>query len=147
MLLRQLHLHPERQRAREHNAALLADLLSDIDGLLLAPADERITAHGLHLVLIRVPSALGRKDRPVEALQAEGVPVTGGYPQGLHHNRAVARMARRNVPDQLIADCPHTDAVAGDTVALAHRQLLADEQAMRDIADAFCKVLGAFDRI
>jgi dTDP-4-amino-4,6-dideoxygalactose transaminase len=146
----QLQLHEQRQSVRERNAALLTDLLDQIDGVQALSVDERVTAHGRHGFLVRVKAAAGLKQRFVDALAAEGIPIGGGYP-GLHTMPALADAIRRNTEfagaTYLPRSCPGTDEISSDALVLTQSQLLADERAMRDIAAAIEKVLAHRDEL
>ncbi|WP_205857449.1 DegT/DnrJ/EryC1/StrS family aminotransferase, partial [Phytoactinopolyspora endophytica] len=93
ILRAQLVRHPARQQVRERNAMLLAGLLSDVEGVELAPPDPAVTAHGRHLFIFRAPAlaAAGTRDAAVRALAAEGLTgaSTGYVP--LHRNVALMR--------------------------------------------------------
>lgn len=148
----QLDRFPAQQEIRTRNAGLLSELLGKIDGVRLPDADERITAHGWHLYVFRVPVAgfPGGKAAFLEALAAEGIPGSGGYP-GLHRNDAVAKAAGENAAlvgsTYATPDCPVTDELATDTVWFGQNVLLADPEsdpsAMYDIAAAVEKVLAS----
>lgn len=150
ILIEQLKRHPEQQERRESCARELTRLLGSIDGVFTAPADERITAHGRHLFLMRIPALRpdGLRDRFVTALRAEGIPASPGY-GGLHRNDAILGMTTRNAvfadADAPEPRCPVADEVVLDTVWLPQNVLLAAPGEMGDIAMAIKKVLEQVD--
>lgn len=141
----QLARHPEQQATREKNAHYLGALLSSISGVRLADPDDRITAHGRHLFVFRLPGLAGKRDAVVDALAAEGVPASAGY-TGLHRNAALVREAVRNAGhvggDYRPRECPVSDELAADSIWLRQELLLAGQADMRDIATAVEKVLA-----
>lgn len=134
----------DQQATRERNAALLTKQLGEVDGILVAPDDPAVTAHGRHLFLMRVPGFAGRRDTALKALEAEGLRgVSGGYVP-LHRNAAVLRDAKA-IADRLgqpypEADCPNADAVSTDTIWLPQTFLLGTEETTHRIAAAIEKV-------
>lgn len=145
----QMRQLPDMQERRAENDALLRDLLADVDGVQIADPDPRVTSHGHHLFIFRVPElgTQGKRDAAVEALAAEGVPgaSTGYVP--LHRNEAVARDSRA-LADRLgqplpQADCPNADLVSSDTIWLPQFTLLGTKDQTEAIAAAIAKVAGA----
>lgn len=149
----QLRQLPELQRQRAANDALLRDLLSDVDGVQIATPDPRVTSHGHHLFIFRVPElgAHGKRDAAVEALAAEGVPgASPGYVP-LHKNEAVANesraLAERLGQPLPQAACPNADRVSSDTIWLPQFSLLGSDEQTEAIATAITKVAGATDAL
>lgn len=145
----QLARHPAQQHVRERNATLLTKLLSEVDGIQLAPSDPAVTAHGRHLFLFRVPAlgAAGTRDAAVKALAAEGLHgASSGYVP-LHRNDALAReidsLTRRLGQPYPEADVPAADEVCADTIWLPQPYLLGTEEQTHRIAAAVTKVVAA----
>jgi dTDP-4-amino-4,6-dideoxygalactose transaminase len=136
----QLRRHPRLQEIRERNARLLTDLLSDVDGVRLAPDDPAITAHGRHLFMLRVPAlaAPGRREAALKSLAAAGLDrVSPGYVP-LHRNAAVLREAQA-ITDRLgqpypEPNCPNADQVSTDTLWLPQTYLLGTEDQTQALA-------------
>lgn len=144
---------PGQQEVRERNARALADQLADVPGVELPPADDRVTAHGRHLFIFRVPElgARGLRDAAVEALGAEGVAgaSTGYVP--LHRNEAVVGEARA-LAEKLgqpwpEPDCPQADLVSGDTIWLPQRVLLGSDDQVAAVGRAIVKVVASADQL
>jgi dTDP-4-amino-4,6-dideoxygalactose transaminase len=152
ILRAQLQRHPEQNARRNTNAAILSELLSDVEGVTLPPADERITAHGWHLYLFRVPGLGGaeKRDAFARALTAEGVPCATGY-NGLHRNDALRQeataLAERLGQPYPEPEVPVTDQLVTDSVWLPQNTLLGTEEDTRAIADAIAKVLRHADSL
>ena len=70
----------------------------------------------------------------IEALQAEGVPVTAGYPQPIYRNELFKHHPH------VVHDCPEAEAYCRASVWLPHNALLADEQWIDDALAAVRKV-------
>jgi len=139
----QLRRHPQLQEVREGNARLLTDLLEKAPGILLAPDDPAITAHGRHLFMLRVP---GRRDAVLEALRAAGFDrASSGYVP-LHRNAAVLRESQaittrlgQPYPEH---PCPNADLVSTDTIWLPQPYLLGAEDETRAIADTIANAVS-----
>lgn len=150
VLSAQLPRLAEQQRRREAGAMLLRELLADVDGVTCDAEDERWTAHGRHLFLMRLPAVAGDatlRDAMVRALHAEGVVgASTGYAP-LHRNAALladtADLARRFGRPAPRPDCPVADEVSADTVWLPQHLLLAEPTQLEQIADAISRVVAA----
>jgi len=70
-----------QNRTREKNAMFLSAQLSQIDGIKPLVHDRRTTVHGYHIYMFRYDEkATGlKRDRFLNALNAEGVPAFSGY--------------------------------------------------------------------
>ena len=91
--------------------------------------------------------------RFLEALQAEGVPVSEGWYRPLYRNGVFANahvgpphgirapLAGMDV-DYRHASCPVCEQVCGDAVWIPHNVLLADESQILRIAEAIRKVIA-----
>jgi len=153
VLRAQLARHPQQQEVRERNAALLTMLLSEVDGVALAPDDPAVSAHGRHLYLMRIPAlaAPGRRDAALRALAAEGLAEASGGYMPLHCNTALIAEAMA-LSDRLgqpypLGECPNAVAVSKDTIWLTQTSLLGTEQRTRGIASAIAKVVSAADNL
>jgi dTDP-4-amino-4,6-dideoxygalactose transaminase len=139
LLLNQLQRLPQQVAIRMERAQRLRKGLSQIPGLRSTPEqlDERVTIHGWHLFSMMfdqdnyegVP-----RSRVIEALQAEGLPVTAGYPQPIYRNDLF-----KDHP-HVIHDCPEAERYCRTAVWLPQNALLADEQWIDDALAAIRKV-------
>ena len=82
LLLAQMTRLEAQSRTREQNAAYLTSLLREIPGILPAKMYEGCTRNAYHLYMFRYkPEAFGGMPRArfIQALNAEGIPCSGGY--------------------------------------------------------------------
>jgi dTDP-4-amino-4,6-dideoxygalactose transaminase len=136
LLLAQLTRLPEQSLRREANAALLDQGLHEVPGIITIPPDPRMTRRGCHLYCFRLDTEKLGVSRAsfIEAMTAEGVPLTPGYERPLYRNAVFnGRPGAR-------AHCPVCEQVCNDTCWIFHTLLLADASAMRSIVDAVAKV-------
>ena len=127
LLLNQLERLPGQVATRMERAARLREGLKEIGGLVPTPdvLDERVAAHGFHIFSMRYDErAFDGLPRNlfVEALQAEGLPVTTGYPHPIYHNELFKQHSH------IVQPCPQAEAYCKSSVWLPHNALLADEQ-------------------
>ena len=140
---------------RAANGEYLNGLLDDLPGIGVRQIDSFATRPAHHVYIFRYdPSEFSRVSRKrfIEAMNAEGIPVTAGYRQPLHQtslftNRedALARAWPRNdgIPDidYTNTSCPEAERLCHDeTVFLTQNVLLGDQHGMTQIADAIEKI-------
>ena len=156
VLLAQLERLPEHTARREANAACLDEMLDEIAGITPRQRPPQVTTSALHLYMFNYRAeAFGGLPRAgfLKALQAEGIPCSPGY-QPLYRAIGYRRLlAERHgllkpwqepegeLPTQ--EPCPACERASEETVWLYQWQLLADRQAMEDIAKAICKIQAA----
>jgi dTDP-4-amino-4,6-dideoxygalactose transaminase len=146
LLLNQLSRLPEQVATRMDRARRLREGLRKISGLKPTPEtlDERVTAHGYHIFSMQFDQeAFGgpSRSRVIEALQAEGLPVTAGYPQPIYQNELF-----KDHP-HVVHDCREAEAYCRSSVWLPHNALLADEQWIEDTLAAISKVRERADEL
>ena len=147
ILMGQFERLEEQSRRREENAGLLTRGLSEIGGLEPPSLSPDATRHGWHLYMIAYhPEAFEGLPKAIllEALNAEGIPCTGGYSYPLYDNpmfdRATGRVAGsrarfRSVP------CPTSEwACSEGAVLVSQSMLLAGPDDVDDIVEAFARV-------
>jgi dTDP-4-amino-4,6-dideoxygalactose transaminase len=157
ILRAQLGRLDEQNRHRQRMAAYLSQKLEPIDGIRPLVQDARTTLHGYHLYIFRYDeqaAGLGRS-RFTEALEAEGIPIFGGYPYPLYKNPMFLekRFINGAFPlgteyhedldyAQFAERCPVSErACTSEAVWLTQNLLLGTEKDMDDIVDAIAKVL------
>lgn len=144
ILLAQLKRLPGQLEQRSRAAAHLTERLNQIPGIYVPAVPEGVTTHGWHLFccLWRGAAEGGLpREQVVRALNAEGVPVFGGYVP-LNRNQAIideiARMG--GTPP---ADCPVAERVVAEEVLVFRMQMLHGTQAdLDDMVKAVAKVAG-----
>ena len=155
LLQAQLGRLEDQARRRAANGGYLNDLLDDLEGIAVRRIDAFATRPAHHVYVFRYHAdgfkGLSR-ERFIEAMNAEGIPVIQGYRQPLHRTAlfadvdgALARAWPRGdgAPDIDYAEvsCPHAERLCADeTLFLTQNVLLDDEAGMVQIADAIEKV-------
>jgi dTDP-4-amino-4,6-dideoxygalactose transaminase len=148
ILLVQLQRADELHAKRQRNAAYLNSLLRELEIVEPLPDDERVTEHAYHLFIFRYfPERMGNvpKAKFIEALRAEGIPVSPGY-KPLYREPAFSKEALDWHPyarhcDYRKVRCPVTERVCDhEAIWLTQNVLLGEPEDMEDIARAIRKV-------
>lgn len=161
ILLAQLTRLREQTARRQSNAGILTDGLRDVPGILTIEHDPRMTRRSYHFFPFRIDTNyLGvSRDRFVEALAAEGIPVSTGYTAPLYKNPLFTHTGDgpgycpMSCPyygkkvDYASVCCPVCEQVCIDTCWIPHTALLADEDTMDIIIDAAYKVSDNIDEL
>ncbi|MBW7885087.1 MAG: DegT/DnrJ/EryC1/StrS family aminotransferase, partial [Caldilineaceae bacterium] len=137
ILLAQLERLDVQLEQRMANARRLHAILDEVDGLEPLRWDPRAEQHAFHLYIMRyqadgfhgVP-----RDRFVEALRAEGIPCSTGYPMPLYVQPPLQEPFSRVTP------CPATEQACREAIWLTQNMLLAEPAAMDRIAEAIFKI-------
>lgn len=148
LLIAQMSRLEEQMQRREANAKLLTDLLSNIDGITVVNADPRITRHAHHLYMFRIAAEVTdriNKTDFISKVNAEGIPVSYGYIP-LHRNEAIVSALKTLTGEERSYACPVSERLSDkEVIWLGQHVLLADEQAMYDIAAAIRKVIESYN--
>ncbi len=146
----QLDRLEEQTETRDRNGQYLAAKLSRLPGLHPQRRTAETTRHSYHLFLFRIDAqAFGAPRAAVlKALQAEGIPVCGGYAvplyrQPLFLNKAFGPYLPDAGPrlNYGAVRCPNCETICGEQGAWLEQSLLLGTSAdMDDIARAFEKV-------
>lgn len=153
ILLAQLGRLPAHLAQREAAAEYLDHALAAIPGLRPVARDPRTTRHAYHLYMLRYDrerfGGLSRA-RFIEALRAEGIPASPGYPaplnlQPIFANRAFDTRATGYDPAYLPTqferlDLPATTSACDETIWLTQNLLLGTPTDLADIAAAADKI-------
>jgi dTDP-4-amino-4,6-dideoxygalactose transaminase len=141
LLLAQLARLPEQGRRRSAMADRLKRGLASIEGLVPTQLrlDPRVESHAYHIFSMRLdPDQFGApRDVVVEALAAEGVPVSASYPHPLYRN------ALFDAHRHCVEECPQAEAYCRDGIWLPHSALLAEPGWIDAVVTAFEKVHAA----
>lgn len=157
----QLDRLEEQAGTRDRNGRYLASRLSGVPGLHPQSRPADCTRHSYHLFMLRIDPAVFGVSRAavLRALEAEGIPSSGGYgfpvpEQPLFRNRAFGPYIPTAAAtlDYGIVRCPNSHLLcSAQGIWLEQRLLLGPQEDMDDIARAFEKVyehreaLMAFD--
>ena len=148
----QLDRLEEQAVRREANGKLLAERLGRLDGIVPQLRTDACTRHGYHLFAFRLdPQALGAsREAFLEAVRAEGVPVSAGYVVPLYRQPLFAKLAfgpytgfrsARPQLDYASVHCPNCETLCTQQGAwLTQNILLGSRQDIDDVARAFEKV-------
>jgi dTDP-4-amino-4,6-dideoxygalactose transaminase len=153
LLLQQLVRVEEQSRRREQNAAYLTQLLKEIPGITPAKMYEGCTRNSYHIYMFRYDPA-GFEGLPrarfLEALQAEGIPVAGGYQplyrepflrNSLQSRAFQAIYAPKRISEYLESiQCPANERLCESAAWLMQTTFLGPRSDMEQIADAIRKI-------
>ena len=137
ILLVQLSRLPEQIETRQRNAVRLIDELSDVDLVSLPFVDPRVSQHSYYLFLLTLnpEKAPGlTKETFVDALVAEGIPCSAGYPYPLYRNIVFEKYDLGKV------DCPEAERMCRETFWLSHEVLLASPERVAEAIAAIRKI-------
>jgi dTDP-4-amino-4,6-dideoxygalactose transaminase len=158
VLLVQLKRLDDQNKTRMQNARYLTSRLADVEGIRPLEVDSRVRKHSHHIFVLRYDSeAFGGVSREtfIEALNAEGIPCSGGYALPLYKNPMFLNRNfyprgcpvtcpehGRIVDYAAYADmCPTAErACSREAIWIAHRVLLGTQEDMDDIVDAIEKI-------
>ena len=158
ILMAQLARLDEQNRRRRENADYLTEQLREIQGLKPLFIDERARAWSVHLLIVRYDPAAFQglpRARLVQALNAEGIPVSEGYTHPLYRNPMFLNKSfygkgcpfscgsYENYIDYASFEerCPVAErACAFEALWLEQRLFLGSRRDMDDIAEGFKKV-------
>ena len=137
---------------RSHNAAYLADALSEVKGIAPLVGDPRVTRNAYHLFKMWYqPECFGgRTSREfAAAMQAEGIPIGAGYLEPLSRTQVVVERTRfigekLGLPSLPAPDCPVAEAACARGLWLLQSVLLAEQGDLDDIVRAALKVQYAW---
>lgn len=158
LLLAQLERLPAQTDKREINGKILEAELAKIPGIHMPPRPAAVTRRSWHMVLFRYNAeefgGLPR-EKFLEALEAEGVPCSGGYLLPMHKNPCFQTLNDSPRPeDKALSDlinergirytdvsCPVAEKLCTDEMVwLPHRLLLEEAEDMHQIAAAIRKI-------
>jgi dTDP-4-amino-4,6-dideoxygalactose transaminase len=147
LLLGQLSRLEAHTLRREENAAYLAERLSRIPGIGVTREDPRITRRAWHIFLMSIDAGAFGATRAqfMRALEAEGVPCSGGYARPAYKMGVFQNLKRMRANPDIALDyesvhCPNAERACEETVWLSHTLLLAERDSIGRIADAIEKI-------
>ena len=139
----------EQTDTREANGQYLASHLRQLAGVHPQLRPVECTRHSYHLFLLRLEADHfgAPRDAVLRALEAEGIPCSGGYrcslpQQPLFRNKAFGPFLANAAPglDYRNAACPNSDSICEQAIWLDHRLLLGTREDVEDIVRAFEKI-------
>lgn len=137
-------------RTRDHNGRYLATRLAQLPGVHPQKRPAACTRHSYHLFMLRLDSGKFGVPRAavLKALQAEGVPCSGGYAISLHQQPMFREKAfgpylpgfKRRL-NYRQTHCPNSDLICRDQgVWIEQSVMLGPRSDMDDILSAFEKI-------
>jgi dTDP-4-amino-4,6-dideoxygalactose transaminase len=143
----------EQQKTRDRNAAYLSGLLREKPGVVPAKMYPGCTRNGWHLYMMRYQKEAMEglsRERFVEAVRAEGIPISAGYTalnrQPFLENTFDSRAFKAIYTKQEIASwrernqTPDNDRLCTEGLWFGHTTLLGSRSDIDDIAAAIRKV-------
>ena len=140
-------------RRRDENAQYLSQLLGQIPGIIPPGKYEGCTRNAYHLYMFRYnpePFAGLPRDRFIDAMAKEGIPISGGYGQmnrdqyvqTLRTNKHFQRLYSKETLDrwEKQTHCPQNEKLCSEALWLGQTMLLAERSDMEKIAEAARKV-------
>jgi dTDP-4-amino-4,6-dideoxygalactose transaminase len=136
--------------ARDRNGQYLASRLAALPGLHPQRRPAACTRHSYHLFMLRLDAEAFGAPRAavIQALQAEGIPCSGGYAISLHRQPMFRDKAfgpylpgiRRRL-NYRKTQCPHSDRICSDQgLWIEQSVFLGPRSDLRDVATAFEKI-------
>jgi dTDP-4-amino-4,6-dideoxygalactose transaminase len=146
----QLDRLEEQTATRDRNGRYLASLIAGLPGVYPQARPVECTRHSYHLFMLRIDAAAfgAPRDAVLEALQAEGIPCSGGYgfslpDQPLFRHKAFGPYlpGASTRLDYTRERCANSDLICREQcIWLEHRLFLGPREDIDDIGRAFAKV-------
>lgn len=143
LLLNQMKRLEAQTEQRLVNAKIIDQAVANIPGLSLAQrAVDYSTRRAYHLYILRyTPGFEGvSRDRFIEALVAEGVSASGGYPLPLQKQPVYKTIAPLDGIPYEEQELPNIETLCRDTIWITQPCLLGDEESGKKVAAAIEKV-------
>lgn len=142
VLLAQLTRLEKQTIKREENVSFLNEKLKEQPGIALMRDDERVTRRSYHIYMFRFIEEEWNISRSkfLEALNAEGIPASGGYPHPIYKNPFFQSDEIKKWRDYTDVKCSNTEQFCSEVVWMSHSMFLAEKEDMNDIESAIRKV-------
>ncbi len=148
LLLAQMERWRDQHERRQHNAEYLRRRLAEIPGVGVLDIPTSVTASAWHLLPFRVEISPSHRDlaRVAQALQAEGLPITVGYPVPLYR-QPVFKHYPWEIKTRLgSGQLPRSERACEQLLWIPQYVLLAGREDMDDLVRGVVKVLEYFSR-
>ena len=153
MLNTQFAAFPEQLARRQANGELLDRLLADVDIVLPAPRDPKITRNAYHLYLLRMNREKLQgisRDTLLKALRAEGIGCAPGYLPVYTFPCLQSEYTRKCIGGEINVnpDTPATQRLCNETgIWFLQNMMLSEPEAMEEIAAALRKIGENLDEL
>ncbi|MCX8064896.1 MAG: DegT/DnrJ/EryC1/StrS family aminotransferase [Candidatus Hydrogenedentes bacterium] len=147
ILLAQLSRADQQLLIREMNGTYLNNELKNIPGIYPQPTSNRITRRAYHLFCVRIKEEEFGCSREtfIKCAQAEGLPITAGYPIPLYKQPA---FLNANFYDYSNCKCPVAEDLCYKSgMWIPHNILLGTREDMEDIVRIFEKIRDNIGKI
>jgi len=136
VLLAQLERLDDQTDRRMASARALNSLFAEVEGIQPMRWDPRADRHAFHLYMVRYDERAFGVPRAVfqQALAAEGIPCSTGYPFPLYRQESLGPAFARAAP------CPNAEQACREAIWLPQSLLLADPAEMEDVAAAVTRI-------
>jgi len=156
--LAQLERLDEQVNRREENANYLSDKLAEIDGIRPMKRDKRVTRQNYYTYVFRYDAdKFGMsKERFVEAMNAEGIPLWNGTDSPLQNDTLFVTDPSKcplscheygKRMDYSRVSTPVAEQVSKEAVSFGQRMLLGTKEDMDDIVQAVLKIKEHTDEL
>jgi len=156
--LAQLERVDEQVNRREENALYLSEKLAAIDGIRPMKRDKRVTRQNYYTYVFRYDADKfgAPKERFVEAMNAEGIPLRNGADSLLQHDSLFATDPDKcplacheysNRIDYSKVSTPVAERVSKEAVSFGQQMLLGAKEDMNDIVQAVLKIKEHADKL
>jgi len=156
--LAQLERVDEQVNRREENALYLAEKLAGIDGIRPMKRDNRVTRQNYYTYVFRYQADKfgAPKERFVEAMNAEGIPLRNGADSLLQHDSLFATDPSKcplacheygKQMDYSKVSTPVAEQAAKEAVSFGQQMLLGTKEDMDDIVHAVLKIKEHVDEL
>lgn len=153
LLLAQMTRLEQQTKLRSENARYLSSMLKEIPGIAPVKAYDGCTNNAWHLYMARYnPEAFSRlpREKFLKALNAEGIPASGGYSplntQPFLKNVIASRGFKRLFPARRLKEweernhCPANDKLCSEAIWFTQNMLIGSRSDMDQIAEAIRKI-------
>ena len=153
VLLTQLDSLSHQIAKRMDNAAYLDQRFGELDFVYPMKRDPMVTRNSYHLYLLGIKEEMLQgisRTTFLEAVQAEGVPITTGYVPAYRFPCLQSDYAKKCVGGEinLTPNCPNAEKIGYHEGAwIYHATLLAEKEDMDDIVNAVIKVYQNLDEL
>jgi len=143
VLLAQLRRLDEQIARRETNFGELARLCRDLEGFSLIHPPDGSTRTAHYLIILRINPSYFRnvsKERIVEALKAEGIPASNGWPVPLYRYRPIREYLEMKGLRIDASQFTNTEKAASEYFFIHHRVLMGGTREVMDVYEALRKI-------
>lgn len=143
VLLSQLRRLDEQIERRQRNFERLLKLSRELEGFRIIEPPSGATRNPNYLVIVHAKSSYFKgipKQKIVEALRAEGIPASPGWPVPLYRFPPIKRYLERFGVKIDPSEFPNAELASREFLFIHHRVLLGGEKEVQDLIEALRKI-------